>query len=90
MNCDSWHGGRASPYLIDPGKQPRPSSIFWCIACFSEVVSEAQDDLSVAKVVFEESPSFSAGSGSDVHEGLEDGVFHFSVVGHSVDGADGS
>ena len=76
--------------MIDPGKQPRPSSIFWCIACFSEAVSEAQDDLGVTEVVFEESPSFGAGSGPDAHEGPEDGIFHFSIIGRGVDGVDGS
>ena len=89
MNWESRHGGRASLYLIDPGDQLRPSSILRCIACFSEVVSEAQDNLGVTEIVFEESPRLGAGSGPDAHEGLEDGVFHLSVVGRGVDGADG-
>ena len=65
-------------------------SILRCIACFSETVSEAQDDLGVMEVVFEETPSFGTGSGLDVHKGLEDCILHFSVVGHGADGADGS
>ena len=79
-----------SPYLIDPGEQLRPSSIFRCIASFSEAVSEAQDNLGVAEVVFKESPSFGTGSSPDAHEGPEDGIFHLSVVGCSADGVDGS
>ena len=75
--------------MIDPGEQPRPASIFWCIPSFSEAVSEAQDDLSVAEVILEETPDFGAGSGPDAHEGPEDGVFHLSVVGSGADGADG-
>ena len=75
--------------MIDPSEQPCPASIFRCIASFSEAVSEAQDDLGVPEVVFEETPGFGTGSGLDTHEGLEDGVFHLSVVGSGVDGADG-
>ena len=74
--------------MIDPREQPCPSSILWCIASFSEAVSEAQDDLRVVEVVLEEAPGFGAGGGSDTHEGPEDGVFHLSVVGCGADGAD--
>ena len=76
--------------MIDPREQPRPSSIFRCIACFSEAVSKAQDDLGVMEVVLKESPGFGAGSGLDAHEGPEDGVFHLSIVGRGADGVDGS
>ena len=75
--------------MIDPGEQLCPSSILQCIACFSEAVSEAQDDLGVVEVIFEEAPGFGTGSGPDTHEGPEDGVFHLSVVGSGADGADG-
>ena len=64
-------------------------SIFRCIASFSEAVSEAQDNLGVAEVVFEETPCFGTGGGPDAHKGLEDGVFHLSVVGSGADGVDG-
>ena len=70
-------------------RSPHPSSIFWCIASFSEAVSEAQDDLGVMEVVFEETPCFGTGGGPDAHKGPEDGVFHLSVVGSGADGADG-
>ena len=54
------------------------------------MVSEAQDNLGVTEVVLEEAPGFGTGSGLDMHEGPEDGVFHFSVIGRSADGANGS
>ena len=75
--------------MIDPGEQPRPVSIFRCISSFSEAVSEAQDDLGVTEVVFEEAPGLGTGCSPDTHEGSKDGFFHLSVVGGGADGADG-
>ena len=47
------------------------------------MVSEAQDNLGVPEVIFEEAPFFGAGSGSDAHEGPEDGFLNVSVGVHS-------
>ena len=47
------------------------------------MVSEAQDDLGVLEVIFKEAPFFGAGGGSDMHEGLEDGVLNVSIGVHS-------
>ena len=41
------------------------------------------------EIVLEEAPGFGAGGGPDTHEGLEDCVFHLSVIGRSADGVDG-